>query len=115
MTWHRFLVDNYGFVLEEPEKLLALVEQPEKIEAEYGDCIPDRIIVVRDTAVPRPYPAANPNSLRAPGSHFSADQIEFDVSDTSAIEAEHALLLWDAAAGIVTHLNSKTETQEVTT
>lgn len=105
MSWQRYLIDSHGFVLEPAEELLLVyaAQGEDAIQSEYGDMVPDRIVVVRDSALPKPQYEGS-EVLRAPGSYATADQISFDVSYVE--EADYALTLWRAAEGIVLHLNA---------
>lgn len=100
--WEVYLSDQDGFVLADPEALLAHVDDPDWIEREYGDCLPESIDVVRRSARPVPQYEGS-DQLRFTGGWQTVDKIEFDVSDE---EPEKALLLWKAAQGAAQALNA---------
>jgi hypothetical protein len=99
-VWEAYVCDNMGFVVD--PGVLALIEDPDAIWREYGDCVPDRIVVARGEGKPQPN-YGDEDSLRLPASHMVNDRITFDVSEEYA---DRAAILWRAAQGMAAHLTA---------
>lgn len=107
-VWRVYLDDGYGFVLHDPETLLAHIDQPDWIAREYGDCIPERIVVARRSAAPAPQYEGS-DVLRAPGSYYAEDHHEWDIHYE---EPQRALDIWRGAHGFAAALNQHAHLSE---
>lgn len=106
VVWEAFIVDASGFVIsthEDLDQIIALFPDEGEIYHQFGDVFPEQIIVVKDSARPRPQ---SPGStyLRQPSSHLVLDlavEIELDMVETS----EDLRLMWKRARAMADGLN----------